>query len=1440
MPARILFLLLLLALPAYAEPAVAYYYGGRLVYPEAVQTRGGQTVLTVDGHQVVPTDEIVLRFRPGADVEGALAPYTVLSRDSLGPGTALIRVPVQDPLETLRIANRLYETLPVLYASPNFRQVLQRAEPGPPSWTRVVLDDMQGAQYTVAGNPTWGRAPGGLWCAAGGTAGRDPATQNYAAGMDATLTFGPYDLSDATWAIFRMGLTAEIASDARFTVETSTDGVQFTERLAFTSTSIPEPTLIYRGANEASPQLNVARSIGDLRGFPTVWFRFRFTSTGEGAKGVFLHGLDVRKSTTQGPLLTADPLSGQQWALRNVGQTGGFPGADLNVPEAWKLETGNPNLLVAVLDDGVQLDHPDLDVVKGLSPTGEGPPDGDAPGNEEHGTACAGIIAARRDNGLGGAGIARVRIMPIRIFTSNGAGATDEQMARGIRHAMDGGARVMSNSWSGAPNDPVAFAFRDAIAQGVVVVAATGNRQGQPVSFPARLPDVIAVASTNQCDGPKRIDDSSGDPYGSCTGPEVSVSAPGTQIVTCDLTGNRGVSTGDYTTAFNGTSSACPAVSGVVALMLSRNPSLTPAQVKAILERTAVDVEGTGGRTDLTGWGRVDAAAAVRAVPVPGEPAAAPATSAAAGGGCFVATAAYGSALDPHVGTLRGFRDRWLLTNAPGRAFVDWYYGWSPQAAERLRQHDLARAAVRFALTPVVLVLEYPLAALALLLLAVRRRRLALLLLAVVLLAGCGGSGGSTTTSTPQQSAPAAGRLAVELQLAQNRAVPGETRSVRLTLRTPGGVQVHQSTLPKAPRLEVDGLPFGDYVLTVDLLDGAGAVLGTFSRDVTLVFGGTVTVRDPAFRLSRILLQAGRLFEAGGPARAVLVHDLDGDGRAEVAAARTDGRVAVLANDGAANLQLHTTYAADAQSLAGLPRGLAAATPQGLLLLPEGRNLGYPGATHVVAGDWNADGRPDLAFQHEGQVVALLDLGGTFAEASRVAAPGPLASDGAQRIAAADEAGGVVRLLQADPAGRFRVAETLPAGSPAAVAFTPSGLAVADPAAGLVRLLPGTATFPAGAAPRAVATAGDRVVALDATGRAWTPGQSFHAGTAGALGDLDGDAVPELVTALGPDVVVFGGLATGFRAPDSLEAPDPGGLSLGSFTAPGQVELAVATRAGQLRIYRRLALQDTRAVRPGARQVQKGVFTDATFAQGAAVAGETGVSVFMHPFGVSDVPLAGRPTGLCVGSFGGFPTDLAVSQADAGTVTFLLSDSDGGFTPGGSVAVGSGPAGLAMDGRTLVVALQGQDAVATLHQVRRAEFDPPVLHPVGRAPGALALLSRGLRFDVFVANRDSADVSVLRQGDDGTFTDAGRLPTAEGPADLALQDLDADGLPDLCIAARGEVQVRRNAGDGAFDAPLRWLAGAENRSLAAGDADGDGLPDLAVATGVDVAVLRGR
>ena len=182
-----------------------------------------------------------------------------------------------------------------------------------------------------------------------------------------------------------------------------------------------------------------------------------------------------------------------------------------------------------------------------------------------------------------------------------------------------------------------------------------------------------------------------------------------------------------------GTSMSAPHVSGAVALILEKSPTLTYSQVKSYILSNVKTDGFTGAVPNNTwGYGKLDARTAFNAVPgsLPSTPPAScsgsisitstkscssggGASASGSGGGCFIATAAYGSYLDPHVMVLREFRDRYLMTNAPGRAFVALYYRISPQAAVFIRGHETLRVLTRFALTPIVYSVEYPGAALA-------------------------------------------------------------------------------------------------------------------------------------------------------------------------------------------------------------------------------------------------------------------------------------------------------------------------------------------------------------------------------------------------------------------------------------------------------------------------------------------------------------------------------------------------------------------------------------------------------------------------------------------------------------------------------------------------------------------------------------------------------
>jgi len=280
-----------------------------------------------------------------------------------------------------------------------------------------------------------------------------------------------------------------------------------------------------------------------------------------------------------------DPLylDGKQWWLDKI-----------QAPLAWNITTGSPDILVGVVDSGIDATHPDLlgHVVNGYNFREEKREVIDRDG---HGTAVASCIGANSNDGQGMAGINwNVR------FINTKAGEASLyffDVARAIIFAADNGARVINGSYGGGF---AAFAEEIAIeyaqSKNVVMVFSSGNDGSSAVRYPAGLPGVISVGASDIND---RIVDFSS------YGPNTSLVAPGAGIWMAK--------TGGGYVSENGTSFSAPMVTGVVSLMLSVNPNLTPAQVKTILEGTSDDITGQG-FTDKAGWGRLNAFKAVQAV----------------------------------------------------------------------------------------------------------------------------------------------------------------------------------------------------------------------------------------------------------------------------------------------------------------------------------------------------------------------------------------------------------------------------------------------------------------------------------------------------------------------------------------------------------------------------------------------------------------------------------------------------------------------------------------------------------------------------------------------------------------------------------------------------------------------------------------------------------
>ncbi|MFE9308585.1 type VII secretion-associated serine protease mycosin [Streptomyces sp. NPDC088353] len=298
----------------------------------------------------------------------------------------------------------------------------------------------------------------------------------------------------------------------------------------------------------------------------------------------------------------ADGIRAQQWGLDAM-----------HTQEAWRSTQGK-GITVAVLDTGVDDDHPDLrgNVLTGRDMIGFGARRGDRPW-ARHGTAMAGIIAGHGHgpgNADGVMGIApEARILPVRVILEEDDSARSKArstrgnaLADGIRWAADQGADVINlslgdDSDSAHPEPAEDEAVQYALRKGAVVVASAGNggEKGDHISYPAAYPGVIAVTAVDRYG--TRASFSTRRWY-------ATVSAPGVDVVIADPDQR-------YYEGW-GTSAASAFVSGAVALVKAAHPGLTPAQIKKLLEDTARNAP-VGGRDDSRGFGLVDPAAAIKA-----------------------------------------------------------------------------------------------------------------------------------------------------------------------------------------------------------------------------------------------------------------------------------------------------------------------------------------------------------------------------------------------------------------------------------------------------------------------------------------------------------------------------------------------------------------------------------------------------------------------------------------------------------------------------------------------------------------------------------------------------------------------------------------------------------------------------------------------------------
>lgn len=342
------------------------------------------------------------------------------------------------------------------------------------------------------------------------------------------------------------------------------------------------------------------------------------------------------------PLLSCptDEYFNSQWGNNNTGQFDGTAGVDIKACSALDIVRPSGAIIdVAFVDDGFDMTHPDLvsnlyGPIKSYDCHTRSSPA--TLGTNGHGTAMAGITGAR-ENGEGIVGVAPYcRFM----FASHVLvpGSSPQQhmqymrdLAAGIDWSTQNGAEVINLSWRAGWDRFIFEAIERATiygrnGKGCIVVCASGNTNLPLVEFPANASlNILSVGSVNQCGKRSEKNSCSQDHYGSSAfGVWLEVVAPGTRVLTTDIVGSQGFSTGDYGEV-DGTSASAAYVSGVAALILSQNPSLTVTEVRNIIESTAQKVGGysyghepyryNGPWHQEMGYGLVNAYAAVLNTP---------------------------------------------------------------------------------------------------------------------------------------------------------------------------------------------------------------------------------------------------------------------------------------------------------------------------------------------------------------------------------------------------------------------------------------------------------------------------------------------------------------------------------------------------------------------------------------------------------------------------------------------------------------------------------------------------------------------------------------------------------------------------------------------------------------------------------------------------------
>ena len=325
-----------------------------------------------------------------------------------------------------------------------------------------------------------------------------------------------------------------------------------------------------------------------------------------------------------------DTYFGRQWALKNDGTftlSTAVAGNDINIVDGWTVTTGSTSVVTCIIDSGNKLDHPDfsgriwqntkeiagnnidddnngkIDDTKGWDFANN---DNDPTDDYGHGTNITGIIGATGNNSVGYAGMDwKCKLMILKGLNSQNSGFYS-WWESAIYYAVDNGAKVINMSLVGSfYSSSLESAINYAWQKGVIVIACMGNDNTDGERYPAYYDNLIAVGSINP-NGSRTVPFFWSTTSGSNFGSHIDVTAPGNYIYGLNYSSNA-----NYSTYWGGTSQATPFVTGLASLMLAKNNTLTPTQIKDLIQKGCDDLKGdptedTKGFDNYYGWGRIN------------------------------------------------------------------------------------------------------------------------------------------------------------------------------------------------------------------------------------------------------------------------------------------------------------------------------------------------------------------------------------------------------------------------------------------------------------------------------------------------------------------------------------------------------------------------------------------------------------------------------------------------------------------------------------------------------------------------------------------------------------------------------------------------------------------------------------------------------------------